>query len=213
MKDENDILFNEYSIDFYSVGKAFFSGFNNGEAGVDTVSAAERSVSFFDTLVNTLSVVWNVFSVLAWLLAGLLIYGIVYAYIRHNQLGELENEWIANNERLFAELNGSRKGNQRWEDVLAHIETDNPNDWKLAIIEADIMLEEILDAAGYAGTTVGEKLKGASTNRFQTIDQAWKAHIVRNKIAHAGADFVLTKKMAQETVTQYRMVFQEFGMV
>ncbi|MEZ4200307.1 MAG: hypothetical protein R3B69_01740 [Candidatus Paceibacterota bacterium] len=48
---------------------------------------------------------------------------------------------------------------------------------------------------------------------FQTLDQAWAAHLVRNKVAHAGSDFILTKKLAQETVTQYKMVFEELGVV
>ena len=94
-----------------------------------------------------------------------------------------------------------------------HSGTNNPNDWKLAIIEADIMLGELLDAMGLGGTTIGEKLKSASPNSFKTLDQAWRAHRVRNEIAHAGSDFVLTKKAAQDTITQYKMVFEEFELL
>ena len=63
------------------------------------------------------------------------------------------------------------------------------------------------------GTTIGEKLKSASPNSFKTLDQAWRAHRVRNEIAHAGSDFVLTKKAAQDTITQYKMVFEEFELL
>jgi hypothetical protein len=35
--------------------------------------------------------------------------------------------------------------------------------------------------------------------------------MVRNKIAHAGADFILTQKIARETIMQYERVFKELG--
>ena len=97
--------------------------------------------------------------------------------------------------------------------MTTHIQSVNPNDWRLAIIEADIMLEEALDEIGLAGNTIGEKLKGASTQQLRSLDDAWKAHRVRNEIAHAGADFVLTQRIAQETINQYQRVFLELGRV
>ena len=86
-------------------------------------------------------------------------------------------------------------------------------DWKLAIIEADVLLERMLDKAGYAGNTVGEKLKSASVRSFTTLDDAWRAHRVRNQIAHGGADFVLTQKTAHETIVLYERVFKEFHVI
>ena len=75
------------------------------------------------------------------------------------------------------------------------------------------MLQDVLDSAGYPGESIGEKLKNASPQSFRTIDMAWRAHKVRNQVAHSGSDFVLTKNLAQETITQYKMVFEEFEIV
>ena len=44
-----------------------------------------------------------------------------------------------------------------------------------------------------------------------TLDDAWQAHKVRNQIAHAGADFVLTQKITRETIMMYKRVFEELG--
>ncbi|HVS79473.1 MAG TPA: hypothetical protein VHF05_00675 [Candidatus Paceibacterota bacterium] len=103
--------------------------------------------------------------------------------------------------------------NSKWQRVIDHLESDNASDWKLAIIEADILLDEMLDAMGYQGDTVGEKLKQIERSDFVTIDYAWEAHKVRNMIAHEGADFTLTKKEAIRVIELYKKVFEEFFLI
>ena len=210
MGDSNDVLFNEYSLDFFAfLGILFQRLFSGASGGGGGQSGEELALA----IVNWLSNAWSIFTVFSWFLSILFIFGLIYAYIRHGQLGLVEAEGILHQERLYQELYGQKEGNQRWRDVEMHITGDNPNDWRLAIIEADVMLEEILNKAGYAGTTIGDKLKSASPTSFTTVNQAWRAHSVRNQVAHGGADFVLTKKVAQETVAQYKMVFQEFNAI
>jgi len=97
--------------------------------------------------------------------------------------------------------------------VQQHVASGNPNDWKLAIIEADIILGEVLHEAGYAGKTIGDQLKSASTSNFSSLQDAWDAHLIRNKIAHEGADFVLTQQAAKAAMIKYQRVFKEFGAI
>ena len=111
------------------------------------------------------------------------------------------------------ELNSGKHKNQRWADIEKRLEISNPSEWRVAIIEADILLGEVLDGAGYVGATIGEQLKSANPNNFGTVEVAWQAHRVRNEIAHASSDFVLTHKLARETITQYKRVFNEFGAI
>ena len=146
------------------------------------------------------------------------IVGIIYAYIRYGEFSELEHHKLHEEELRWQERFG-HKGHassieqQRWQNVQAHLSSVNPNDWKLAIIEADVLLERMLDKAGYAGVTIAEKLKSASVRSFQSIDDAWQAHRVRNQIAHGGTDFILTQKIAKETLIQYERVFKEFAVI
>jgi hypothetical protein len=83
----------------------------------------------------------------------------------------------------------------------------------VAIIEADIFLDETLNEAGYVGVSLGEKLKSANPQSFTTIQDAWEAHKVRNEIAHVGSDFILTRKIAQDTLLRFERVFREFGVI
>ena len=99
---------------------------------------------------------------------------------------------------------------RRWESVQKHISSDNENDWKQAIIEADIMLDDILTKMGYRGETIGEKLKRVDKGDFRTLDDAWEAHKVRNQIAHDGSAFSLNHHEAKHTINAYKRVFEEF---
>ena len=103
-----------------------------------------------------------------------------------------------------------RKMNDRWQKVQQHIESQNPSDWRSAILESDIILDEMLQKMGYKGAGVGEMLKMVEKSDFLTLDAAWEAHKVRNNIAHQGSDFVMSHPEAKRIISLYRQVFEEF---
>lgn len=185
-----------------SIGAGGVTGGNSGLAS----SFSPSSIMLW------LSDIWSTFVVLSWVVSALLIFGLIYAYIRHGELGQVMAEIMRRQEEMYKKLHRKDVKNARWKDVMTHIGSDRPNDWKLAIIEADIVLEELLNTLGYAGTSVGEKLKSAPSS-FSTLHHAWRAHNVRNRIAHEGADFDLSQKAAREAITEYKMVFDEFDFI
>lgn len=98
----------------------------------------------------------------------------------------------------------------RWQTIQKHIDSHNEADWRLAIIESDILLDDMLSRMGYHGESIGEKLKSVEKSDFATIDEAWEAHKIRNRIAHDGTSFKLTREDATRTVNLYKKVFEEF---
>lgn len=82
--------------------------------------------------------------------------------------------------------------------------------WRIGILEADNLLAEVLREKGYPGETVADMLKEAS---FKTIQLAWDAHSVRNRIAHEGSDFQLTEREAKRAFTLYESVFRELKVI
>lgn len=99
---------------------------------------------------------------------------------------------------------------QKWLKIEAHINSLTPSDWRLAVIEADIMLNDILEKLGYQGDSIGEKLKGIKREDFLTLDLAWEAHKIRNVIAHKGSEFQMDEREAKRVIGLYRKVFEEF---
>ena len=99
---------------------------------------------------------------------------------------------------------------KRWQNVLTRLASSNESDWRLAIIESDIILADMLSRMGYHGEGIGEMLKQVEKSDFDTIDEAWEAHKVRNRIAHDGAAYKVSKHEAERVVGLYKKVFEEF---
>lgn len=99
---------------------------------------------------------------------------------------------------------------KRWQNIETRLASHNESDWRLAIIECDIILDEMLTRMGYRGEGIGEKLKTVERSDFETIDQAWEAHKVRNRIAHDGPAYHMTSDEAKRVVGLYKKVFEEF---
>ena len=90
--------------------------------------------------------------------------------------------------------------------IQGYLSSDSEALWRIGIMEADNLLLEVLTEKGYQGVSVGEKLQSAS---FKTIDLAWDAHKIRNRIAHEGSDFQLTEREAKRAFTLFESVFRD----
>ncbi len=138
---------------------------------------------------------------------------IVYSIIRITQIRGEQAEVLRAHQQKVERAKEGVVHNEKWQRVLAHIHSPNPSDWRLAILEADIMLEELMDGLGYRGETLAEKLKSVERSDFNTLESAWEAHRVRNDIAHAGGDFLLSEREAKRVIDLYRRVFDEFRFI
>jgi hypothetical protein len=98
----------------------------------------------------------------------------------------------------------------RWNRIVRNIESPNENDWRQAIIEADVILADILTKMGYKGDGIGEQLKRVVKGDFESIDQAWEAHKIRNTIAHSGTEYILNQMEARRVINLYKQIFEEF---
>jgi hypothetical protein len=101
----------------------------------------------------------------------------------------------------------------RWRRIMEHAQSVDEHKWRLAILECDIMLNELLDMQGYKGETIAEKMKQVSRTNFNSIDDAWEAHKVRNKVAHEGVGFVIDEREKNRVINLYQRVFKEFGFI
>ena len=98
---------------------------------------------------------------------------------------------------------------QYWNEVSKHLGGASPADWKLAVIEADSILDSLLVDLGYDGEGLGERLKNVKRENMASLNDAWEAHKVRNRIAHE-VDFPLSHVDAKKTISQFERVFREF---
>ncbi len=164
---------------------------------------ATVAVSYFER------VILPVLKFLSFGVSVLAVWGIVWSIRSLTKLNTAQNAIFAPKVSSGNVVSEPHK-NRRWEKVLEHINSTNSNDWKFAILEADIILDELLDVMGYRGETLSDKLKRVERSDFETLEFAWEAHKVRNAIAHEGANFLITEREARRVVGLYEKVFEEF---
>lgn len=148
----------------------------------------------------------------SFIFSSILIIFIMYVIFRVNRIYAKQRKSLRQ-AKESAEKREEEMKNEKWEVIMEHINSENPNDWRLAILEADIALGELLDKLGYRGEGIGEQLKSVDKSDFTTIDDAWEAHKIRNSIAHEGASFLITEREAKRVIALYKRVFDEFDYV
>ncbi|MEX2405224.1 MAG: hypothetical protein WD579_01335, partial [Candidatus Paceibacterota bacterium] len=109
-------------------------------------------------IIPTLQEFLSWWTIPAFLLSLFLMVIVVYLSVRLNQTREEQQSFL---KKLSLD---ARKGteevvNERWSRILKLSESSNENDWRQAVMEADIMLDNMLTAMGHQGDTLGEKLK------------------------------------------------------
>ena len=109
------------------------------------------------------------------ILSLLFLVGILYAFFRaekiiHDTKHEDETHGDAHGEGEAGAAENSTE--KRWERVRAHIDSERESDWRLAVLEADVLLDEMVTHLGYHGDSLGEKLKSIEQSDFTTLQKA-----------------------------------------
>ena len=155
---------------------------------------------------------WGLFAAFSIFISLVLASILIYCVVRLFQVREFEHKRFEAASATVA-AHDVPKTQLRWERILAEINSPSEQSWRLAILEADIMLNELLDSLGYRGETMADKMKTVERADFNTIDLAWEAHRARNRIAHESSETGINQRDAQRTIDLYARVFREFRFV
>lgn len=88
---------------------------------------------------------------------------------------------------------------------------DNPATFTVSIIEADKLLDKALIEMGIPGKTMGDRLK-KSGSKFANLNSVWRAHKLRNIIAHE-SDFEVSYKQATNALDIYKQALKDLGAI
>ncbi|MBL1434273.1 hypothetical protein COB87_001725 [Candidatus Wolfebacteria bacterium] len=172
--------------------------------GSFTGSDAFYASEFYSQLVT----IWGTLTFVATIITLILLTVLLYSAFRLRAIRAINAKFYA--DAIIVPDDPGKEPATRWEGIEALYDKGGESNWRQAIIEADIMLDDMLTVQGYDGATVGEKLKTVEEPDFNTLQYAWAAHKVRNNIAHQGQDFILTEREARQTMRWFEQVFAEF---
>ena len=151
--------------------------------------------------------------VFATLLVIAIITIILYCLVRLYELNKESSTSSARLEETEAASSSFSEKNETWEHIRSNILSDNQSDWRLGVIEADIYLDKVLDRKGFFGDTLGDKLKQVTEEQLPSVQLAWEAHKVRNRIAHDGAEYTLTQPEARRVLSYFEIVFRDLEVI
>lgn len=103
---------------------------------------------------------------------------------------------------------GVRRMEKNWKKIVARIDTGLESEYKLAVIEADNMLNEILKKMGYGGESLGESLEKLTAATLPDIEGIREAHQVRNNIIH-DPNYKLSLNEARRLLDIFEKAFKD----
>lgn len=98
---------------------------------------------------------------------------------------------------------------KRWNDLRKRLETGKETEYKVAIIEADSIIDDLLKRMQYAGENLGERLAGVPAGQLENVADMREAHEARNKIVLDG-NFKLSKEEAEKTLEKFESLLRYF---
>jgi hypothetical protein len=101
-----------------------------------------------------------------------------------------------------------KKMRKRWNKIETRLESDDYSQYKIAIIEADKIVDGIFKSMNLKGNDMVERLKTLNPEQLEAEEDLEKAHKIRNQIIN-DPSFNIGKKEAKETLDIYAKFLTE----
>ncbi len=98
---------------------------------------------------------------------------------------------------------------KRWQEIEAMLDGPGEMNYKLAVMEADKLLDYVLKSMSMSGKDMGERIRFA-TFRYSRLRKVWWAHVLRNQLVHE-ATFSLNHTMAKKAIKTFEHALRELG--
>lgn len=116
--------------------------------------------------------------------------------------------WWASRKYQGRDLASMRR---RWAEIEDLAGQSGEMGRKMAVMEADKLLDSALKGLAMPGNTLGERLKFAAY-KYPDLRKVWFAHRIRNKLAHEST-FHLDTGLAKKAIRHYRVALKMLGAI
>ena len=102
---------------------------------------------------------------------------------------------------------GAKKIEKDWKKTRIRLETGLESEYKLAIIEADNMLNEMLARMNIQGDGLGGKLENIANSILDNVEEVKQVHKVRNNIIH-DPNYKISLEQAKQVLDVFEKAFK-----
>lgn len=100
------------------------------------------------------------------------------------------------------------KYRSRWLSITQNAGSTTQS-WQFAIVSADKLLDNALRERGISGETMAERMKNGKSY-LSNIDSIWRAHKLRNRIAHED-NVQVSKRQTDEALKVFKRALIDLG--
>jgi len=104
---------------------------------------------------------------------------------------------------------GSGKLVKKLLKIRKRLDSGRESQYKIAIIEMDDLINELLGKLGYAGENMAERLEKIAPGEIEHKEQLREAHELRNQIIHDGS-IRIDENLAKDTIEKFEKFIQHF---
>ncbi len=101
---------------------------------------------------------------------------------------------------------------ERWQSIVNRSRINSPEAMKLAVIDADNLVDELLKRMGLEGEHMADRLENLTTEDFRSLDRIWDAHRLRNRLVHESG-FVVSREEAWKAIEDYASFLKEIRVI
>jgi hypothetical protein len=144
------------------------------------------------------------------ILDAILIFGIAYCWV---QGAKLRPRYSIFKEPIPGEKPVEAKDpeiGKRWVHILERAARGTPGDLRLAIIEADALVDLCLKKAGYQGEHMSDRLSQIDGQEIGSLEMLWRAHKLRNDVVHTPG-FAVSADDAQIALKSFEVFMKDLG--
>ncbi|MBI2577373.1 MAG: hypothetical protein HYV77_00835 [Candidatus Wildermuthbacteria bacterium] len=107
---------------------------------------------------------------------------------------------------------GAQKRMRDWERIRKRLLGTNVSEYKLSILEADQMLDEVLRKLGIKGETMDDRLLNTPDTLVKSIVRMQEVHRTRNNIVR-DPDYYLAQEEAVSVINAYEEAFRDLDLI
>lgn len=100
----------------------------------------------------------------------------------------------------------------QWEEVTRKVRSGSGDALKLAVVEADKVVDDALKQLGFEGDHMADRLEDLSEGEVHTLPRVWRAHRLRNNLVHTPG-FQVSPSEAKGAIADYEAFLKEIKLL
>lgn len=132
--------------------------------------------------------------------------GVIYLLIKLFEMKTRKKVYFSD---FFESTETALARKETWDGIKRRLESGTDDDWEMAVVEADTLVDGIMTRIGYRGLTLGDKIKSIDEKNFANLKVLWEAHVARKLINEGGPDYKITKDEAKEALDKFEKALKE----